>query len=51
VSFPTGQYEQGALSPVITPHHCLGKGYKDFDVQETFGITPPTGNVPPLDAT
>ncbi len=48
MSFATGQYEQGALgqyergalSPVITPTIAYGKGYKDFDLQGTFGIQP-----------
>ena len=45
MSFPTGQYEQGALSPVITPTIAYGKGYKDFDAQGTLGNCLPTGNV------
>jgi Putative MetA-pathway of phenol degradation len=45
MSFPTGQFEQGALSPVITPTIAYGKGYRNFDVQGTLGISLPTGNV------
>ncbi|HKM46209.1 MAG TPA: hypothetical protein VJX69_01400 [Terriglobales bacterium] len=44
MSLPTGQYEQGATNPVITPTFAYGKGFKDFDVQGTFGISLPTGN-------
>ena len=44
MSLPTGQYEQGALNPIITPTLAYGKGFKDFDVQGTFGISLPTGN-------
>ena len=44
MSFPTGQYEQGALSPVITPTIAYGKGFRDFDIQGTAGISLPTGN-------
>jgi hypothetical protein len=45
MSFPTGQYHQGALSPVITPTLAYGKGFKNFDVQGTLGYSLPTGNV------
>jgi len=44
MSFPTGQYRQGALSPIITPAIAYGKGYRDFDVQGTVGGSLPTGN-------
>lgn len=44
MSLPTGQYQQGALSPIITPTIAYGKGYKAFDVQGTLGISLPTGN-------
>lgn len=44
MSLPTGQYEQGALNPVITPTIAYGKGYHNFDVQGTLGISLPTGN-------
>ena len=44
MSFPTGQYQEGALSPIITPTVAYGKGYKDFDVQGTLGYSLPTGN-------
>ncbi|MGA2204880.1 MAG: hypothetical protein ABSG40_23330 [Terriglobales bacterium] len=45
MSLPTGQYEQGALNPVITPTIAYGKGFKKFDAQGTLGISLPTGNV------
>jgi hypothetical protein len=45
MTFPTGQYQQGALSPVITPIIAYGKGFKNFDVQGTLGYSLPTGNV------
>jgi len=44
MSFPTGQYQQGALSPIITPTIAYGKGFKDFSVQGTLGGGLPTGN-------
>jgi hypothetical protein len=44
MSVPTGQYEQGALSPVITPTIAYGKGFGDFSVQGTLGGGLPTGN-------
>ncbi|HXZ30786.1 MAG TPA: hypothetical protein VEH30_00780 [Terriglobales bacterium] len=44
MSFPTGQYRQGALSPIITPAIAYGKGFKDFSVQGTLGGSLPTGN-------
>ena len=44
MSLPTGQHEQGAANPVITPTIAYGKGYKDFSAQGTLGGTLPTGN-------
>lgn len=46
MSFPTGQYQQGALSPVITPTLGYGKGFGNFDEQGTLGISLPTSNTP-----
>jgi hypothetical protein len=43
-SFPSGQNQEGALNTIITPTIAYGKGYKNFDVQGTFGGTLPTGN-------
>jgi hypothetical protein len=45
MTFPTGQYQEGALSPVITPTIAYGKGLGNFDVQGTLGYSLPTGNV------
>ena len=45
MSFPTGQYQEGALSPIITPTIAYGKGFGAFDVQGTLGGSLPTGNV------
>jgi hypothetical protein len=45
MTFPTGQYQQGALSPVITPTIAYGKGFGNLDVQGTLGVSLPTGNV------
>jgi len=45
MSLPTGQYTQGALSPVITPTIAYGKGFRNFDEQGTLGISLPTGYV------
>lgn len=44
MSLPTGQHEQGALNPVITPTIAYGKGFRNFDIQGTLGISLPTGN-------
>jgi hypothetical protein len=46
MTLPTGQYQQGLLSPVITPTIAYGKGFKDFDVQGTLAGSLPTGNTP-----
>jgi hypothetical protein len=43
-SFPTGQYKNGATNTIITPTIAYGKGFGDFDIQGTFGVTLPTGN-------
>jgi hypothetical protein len=44
MSFPTAQYQEGALSPIITPTFAYGKGYRKFDIQGTLGYSLPTGN-------
>lgn len=41
---PTGQYQQDALSPIIPPTIAYGKGYGNFDLQGTLGISLPTGS-------
>jgi hypothetical protein len=45
MSVPTGQYQQGVPDPVITPTIAYGKGFGNFDVQGTLGISLPTGDV------
>ncbi len=45
MSFPTGEYQEGALSPIITSTIAYGKGYKNFDVQGTLAYSLPTGNL------
>jgi hypothetical protein len=40
-SVPTGTYKNGAPHAVITPTIAAGKGYKQFDVQSTFGVGVP----------
>ncbi len=45
MTFPTGQYQEGNPSPVITPTIAYGKGFGHFDVQGTLGGSLPTGNV------
>src|SRR5580704_13713066 len=39
MTVPTGQYTQGNPSPVITPTIAYGKGFRDFDVQGTLGVS------------
>ena len=48
MSFPTGQYQEGSTNTIITPTIAYGKGYKNFDVQGTLGISLPTGNTPAI---
>jgi hypothetical protein len=51
MSLPTGQYEQGALSAIITLTFAYGEGIRNFDVQGTFSISLPTGTRWPAGAT
>jgi hypothetical protein len=44
MSVPTGQFKQGVRSPVITPTIAYGKGFGNFDLQGTLGISLPTGH-------
>lgn len=44
MSFPTGDYQQGATNHIITPTLAWGKGFKDLSYQSTLGISMPTGN-------
>jgi hypothetical protein len=43
-TLPTGQYKNGATDAIITPTIAYGKGFGNFDMQGTFGVTLPTGN-------
>jgi hypothetical protein len=43
-TFPTGQYKNGATNTILTPTIAYGKGFGNFDVQGTFGVTLPTDN-------
>lgn len=45
MTVPSGQHTQGNPSPVITPTISYGKGFGDFDIQGTLGVSLPTGNV------
>ena len=38
---PTGSYSNGATHALLTPSLGLGKGWGDFDVQSTIGVTLP----------
>jgi hypothetical protein len=43
-SVPTGQYTNGATDAILTPTIAYGKGFGDFDLQGTFGVTLPVAN-------
>ncbi len=43
-SLPTGQYKNGALHAVITPTIAYGKGFRNLDLQSTFGVGLPTAD-------
>jgi len=43
-TLPTGQYKNGATDAILTPTIAYGKGFGEFDVQGTLGVTLPTGN-------
>ena len=44
ITFPTGQFKNGATNTIVTPTVAYGKGIGRFDVQGTLGATFPTGN-------
>ncbi len=50
-SLPTGDHSNGALHPVITPTLAYGKGFRNFDLQGTFGIGMPTADTNTLGRT
>ena len=41
---PTGEYKNGSTDASFTPTLVLGKGWRNFDLQGTAGVTVPTGN-------
>ncbi|HET7209589.1 MAG TPA: hypothetical protein VFI95_23660 [Terriglobales bacterium] len=41
---PTGTYSNGSTDASVSPTLALGKGWGNFDVQGTGGVTIPTGN-------
>ena len=43
-TLPTGTYTNGAKDALITPTLALGKGWGNFDLQGTAGVTIPTGD-------
>lgn len=44
ISAPTGQFANGLRDPVITPTIAYGKGFGNFDLQGTFGVSLPAGD-------
>jgi len=51
LSWPTGQFENGALHPVITPTLAYGKGFRRFDLQGTAGVALPVADTSTLGRT
>jgi hypothetical protein len=45
---PTGSHRYGAGDAVVTPTMALGKGWRRFDMQSTFGVNLPTGDTAKL---
>jgi len=43
-TLPTGDHTNGVLHPVITPTIAYGKGFRNFDLQGTFGVGLPTAD-------
>ncbi|HYM75595.1 MAG TPA: hypothetical protein VE377_06415 [Candidatus Dormibacteraeota bacterium] len=41
---PTGTYSNGATDASVSPTLALGKGWRNFDLQGTAGVTVPTGD-------
>jgi hypothetical protein len=44
MTFPTGSYKNGSPNASVAPTIGGGKGFGNFDVQSTLGITLPTGS-------
>lgn len=51
LSYPTGQFQNGAPHPVITPTIAYGKGFGNFDLQGTAGVGFPTADTSTLGRT
>lgn len=45
---PTGSHRYGAGAGVLTPTMAFGKGWRQFDVQSTIGVSLPTGETTKL---
>jgi hypothetical protein len=43
-TIPTGAYANGSTDASVTPSLALGKGWGNFDLQGTAGVTVPTGD-------
>lgn len=43
-TIPTGTYTNGSTDASVTPTLVLGKGWRNFDLQGTAGVTVPTGD-------
>jgi len=41
---PTGTYSNGSTDASVSPTVALGKGWRNFDLQGTAGVTVPTGD-------
>ena len=47
-SIPTGSYKNGSVAATVAPNLALGKGFGNFNVQSTLGITLPTSSTTKL---
>lgn len=43
-TLPTGTHTNGSTDASVTPTFAFGKGWRNFDVQATAGVTVPTGD-------
>ncbi len=50
-TIPTGSYKNGSTDAVVLPNIGLGKGYRWFDVQSTFGASLPVEDTAKLGRT
>jgi len=51
VAFPTGSPGNGQKKAVVTPTIAYGRGWRQWDVQGTFGVTLPAGDEPAIGRT